>query len=218
MRQWQRAMEVIEALLAGRTRPRPPTAAGPATPPPVTAASAVADSAAALFGLAAPSPSKVESATTSTPSLALPFSDAAFRETGSSRSQYSPADGSLDEGLFAAAGGGGIVPAPLWRPAGTEGGARGAATSKPPFADELDWTLPLRQGTTPPSGSVGPPPRRVGVTAGAAPAPSPLVRAGMDLGLQLLEGCVAAGMGSVAKHVVRMLMSQVGGGGACLGA
>ena len=31
----------------------------------------------------------------------------------------------------------------------------------------------------------------------------------MDLGLQLMEGCVAAGMNSVAKYVSRMLLSQV---------
>ena len=36
----------------------------------------------------------------------------------------------------------------------------------------------------------------------------------MDLGLQLMEGCVVAGMNSVAKQVARMLLSQVRMGGA----
>lgn len=227
MRQWQRAMEAIESLLSGCSRnPLPPATA----PPPVTAATAVADSAAALFGLAAPSPSKVAaSASTGTPSLVLPFSDAAFLETGASQgagggssygsrlggmSQYSPAggDGSLDEGLFAAGGGAAYPSPPLWRGGATGSAGTRALSSKPPFADELDWTLPLRQGATPNGIIIGSSVADRRPAGAAAPPPSPLVRAGMDLGLLLLEGCVAAGMASVAKHVVRMLMNQVWGG------
>lgn len=56
-RQWQRAMEAVEAMLLGHVRPLPApkvvTAAGP------LAAYASADPT-ALLGLAAPSPSKVD--------------------------------------------------------------------------------------------------------------------------------------------------------------
>jgi hypothetical protein len=91
MRQWQRAMEAIESLLAGRSRPSAATAAAAsaatslppaqmpvgvsagASPPrpffggvgplPIMPVALGADPAVALFGLAGPSPSKAVAAT-----------------------------------------------------------------------------------------------------------------------------------------------------------
>ena len=88
--------------------------------------------------------------------MALPFSDAAFKEAGAGSRNYNggamalhpagsdgPSHTALDEGLFmsAAAGpGGGALGGASWA-----GAAAAAPTFRSPFADELDWTLPIRQ-------------------------------------------------------------------------